>query len=77
MIAATDDAKLGWYRPERVHEKLLLLETYRRPIRDISKTYWRLIGDLSETYRRPIGDISETDMPDRTPIGDSTCPIRD
>ena len=41
---------------------LLLSETYRRPIRD-----------LSETHRRPtcfIGDPSETDMPHRRPMGD-------
>ena len=67
----------------RVNEILLLLETYQRPIRDVSETHWSqtfLIGSPSETNmhdRRStclIGDIhasSETNMPDRIP----TCLI--
>ena len=64
---------------------LLLSETYRRPIRDLSETHRRptcFIGDPSETdmpHRRPtclIGDqhaSSETDMPHQRP----TCLIGD
>ena len=56
---------------------LLLLETYQRPIGDLSETHRRptfLIGD-STCFIRPtylIGDPSEIDMPHPRPI----CPIR-
>ena len=46
----------------RFHKNIIIIETYRR-----------LVGDLSETHRRQIyliGDPSETDMSDRRPMGD-------
>ena len=58
---------------------LQLLETYRRPIGDLSETDMpdrRPIGDRHawpENNRRPtclIGDLSKTEMPHRRPIRD-------
>ena len=53
---------------KRVHEILLLSETYLRPIGDQHAS-----SETDIPHRRPIGDrhaSSETDMPYRRPIGD-------
>ena len=65
----------GYYRILRVHEKILLSDTYRRLIGDPLET------DISD--QRPIGDQHarlETDMPrwrPTLPHRRPTCPIRD